>query len=153
MSCLPTSVTPVRRSNNVKRPHALSLRHFGPLTPPSQAVTLFSCSLCTTPPPTSAIPAATYRISHGVCRSRGAAGSPFAWIVGEMLIERAALRNHGGYIVPRAPLLRVSPHSRQKKRRFIIPLWSLCCRRHDGWRFCARSDEKGEEEGKKKKTF
>lgn len=45
------------------------------------------------------------------------------------------------------------PHSRQKKRRFIIPLWSLCCRRHDGWRFYARSDKKGEEEGKKRKLF
>lgn len=104
-------------------------------------------------PSTSAIPAATYRISHGICRSHGAAGIPFAWIVGEMLIERAALRNHGGYIVPRTPLLRVSPIHGRRKGALLSHYGAYVAANMMAGVFTHTLTRKGRRRGKKKKTF
>lgn len=103
------------------------------------------------PPPN--FPAATYRLSHGICHSRGAAGSPFAWIVGEMLIERAALRNHGGYIVPRAPLLRVSPIHGRRKGALLSHYGAYVAADMMAGVFTPALTRKGRRREKKKKTF
>lgn len=71
-----------------------------------------------------------------------------------MLIERAALRNHGGYIVPRTPLFPVSPIHSRRKGALLSHYGAYVAADMMAGVFYARSDEKGEEEeGKKKRKL